>query len=223
MMPRHHLDPATLVSFAAGALAMEIAVVAATHLQACAHCRAQLREAESFGGRLIEQQHPFASHDSHGTHLREAMLRQLDTSVASTPERPATTPLHEDADLLPKPLRAYFGESYSGLAWRWMAPGVHCIRATPSSTGTLLMLKIAPGRSMPLHGHGGTELTQILRGAYADALGHFAAGDVADLDSNIEHQPVTTPGAPCICVSALDAPLRFSGWLAQRLQPIFKI
>jgi putative transcriptional regulator len=104
-----------------------------------------------------------------------------------------------------------------------MAPGVHCIRAKPSSTGTLLMLKIAPGRSMPLHGHCGTELTQILRGAYADALGHFAAGDVADLDSNIEHQPVTTPGAPCICVSALDAPLRFSGWLAQRLQPIFKI
>ena len=76
---------------------------------------------------------------------------------------------------------------------------------------------------MPVHSHGGTELTQILRGAYHDALGQFAPGDIADLDSGVEHQPVTVPGTACICVSALDAPLRFPGWLAQRLQPLFKL
>ena len=76
---------------------------------------------------------------------------------------------------------------------------------------------------VPVHSHGGTELTQILRGAYHDALGHFAPGDVADLDSDVEHQPVTVPGIACICVSALDAPLRFPGWLARRLQPLFKL
>ena len=30
-----------------------------------------------------------------------------------------------------------------------------------------------------------------------------------DLDSEIEHQPVTEPGEACICLAALDAPLRF--------------
>ena len=39
----------------------------------------------------------------------------------------------------------------------------------------------------------------------------------------MEHQPVTVPGAPCICVAATDAPLRFSGWMARMLQPLFKL
>jgi putative transcriptional regulator len=151
------------------------------------------------------------------------MLEQLEAPMPATaPPAPRSAP-YEDDDRLPAPLHPYFGPSYRALKWRWMAPGVHCIRATGTKSGTLLMLKIGPGRSMPVHSHGGTELTQILRGAYHDALGHFAPGDVADLDSDVEHQPVTVPGIACICVSALDAPLRFPGWLARRLQPLFKL
>ena len=125
-----------------------------------------------------------------------------------------------DPDALPRPLQPYFGRSWRGLRWRWMAPGVHMIRAARGSGDTLILLRIAPGKSMPLHSHQGTELTQILRGAYDDVLGHFGPGDVADLDNEIEHRPVTAPGAPCICVAALDAPLRFPGWLARKLQPL---
>lgn len=151
------------------------------------------------------------------------MLEQLDAPLPPAPvAAPRGTP-YEDDDRLPAPLHPYFGASYRALKWRWMAPGVHCIRAAGTRSGTLLMLKIGPGRSMPVHSHGGTELTQILRGAYHDALGQFAPGDIADLDSGVEHQPVTVPGTACICVSALDAPLRFPGWLAQRLQPLFKL
>ena len=100
---------------------------------------------------------------------------------------------------------------------------MHFIRTVGPSGGTLLMLRIGPGKRMPVHGHQGSELTQILRGAYDDALGHFSAGDIADLDAEVEHQPVTTPGTACICVAALDGPLRFPGWLARRLQPMYGI
>ena len=51
------------------------------------------------------------------------------------------------------------------------------------------------------------------------ALGQFAPGDIADLDSGVEHQPVPVPGTASICVSALDAPRRFPGWPSPRLQP----
>jgi len=61
----------------------------------------------------------------------------------------------------------------------------------------------------------------ILQGAYDDLLGHFGPGDVADLDGETEHQPVTSPGVACICVAATDAPLKFSGWFARTLQPLF--
>ena len=101
-----------------------------------------------------------------------------------------------------------------------MAPGVHMIRAPRSGGDTLILLKIAPGKSMPIHSHRGSELTQILKGAYDDELGHFGPGDMADLDSDVEHQPVTSPGVPCICVAALDGPLQFRGWLARKMQPM---
>ena len=61
---------------------------------------------------------------------------------------------------------------------------------------------------------------RVLQGAYDDALGHFGPGDMADLDSEIEHQPIVSPGVPCICVAALDGPLKFNGWLARRMQPM---
>ena len=94
---------------------------------------------------------------------------------------------------------------------------------TALSLPSLIMLKIAPGKCLPMHSHGRSELTQILRGSYNDALGLFAPGDVADLDEEVEHQPVTAPGVPCICVSALDAPLVFSGWLARKIQRFVKL
>jgi putative transcriptional regulator len=220
MTPRHHLDPSTVMAYAAGALPLELGVIVATHLSVCAHCRRQVRDAERIGGLLVEQQQAAAGGDSRRDHLRAAMLERLDEVVPAQSPTPRVDADAGDPDRLPAPLHPYFGTSLGALKWRWMAPGVHCIRARRCGRGSLFMLKIAAGKSMPLHSHGRSELTQILQGAYSDALGHFAPGDVADLDSDVLHQPVTVPGVPCICVAALDAPLRFPGWLARKLQPL---
>lgn len=221
--PRHHLDPSTLVSHAAGALSPEVAAIVATHLLACAECRAAMALAEDVGGILIGQQRQSEVPDERHVQLRSQMLERLleeDVAPASADVSPAAM---DDADHLPEPLQPYFGPTYDGLRWRWMGPGMHYVRTTGPSGATMLMLRIGPGKSMPVHSHQGCEITQILRGAYDDALGRFAAGDVADLDAETEHQPVTAPGEPCICVAALDAPLRFPGWFARRLQPLFGI
>ena len=227
MTPRHHLDSATMVAFAAGTLAPALAAVAASHLEVCAHCRQQVRQGERLGGLLLEQQQPVHAANARRESLRQAMLAQLDEApvepLASSFRNIRDSAREADPDRLPLSLHEYFGESYSGLRWRWMGPGMHMIRAQGVQQGQLILLKIAAGKSMPIHSHGGSELTQILKGAYTDALGRFAVGDVADLDSEVEHQPVTVPGVACICVSALDAPLRFPGWLARKLQPLFGI
>ena len=221
MTPRHHLDSATLVSHAAGALSPALAAVAATHLDACAHCRGQLAQAEQVGGALLQQQQP-ASPSARATELRSDILVRLQQPLPA-PTESAPLPAHLPTDILPRALQPYFGRTWKALHWRWVAPGVHMIRAGVSTGDTLVMLKIAPGKSMPVHGHQGCEITQILRGAYPDSLGCFAAGDVADLDADTEHQPVILPGAACVCVAALDAPLRFPGWFARRLQPLFGV
>lgn len=224
MSPHHHLDEATVVSFAAGALSPEMAAVAATHLEVCPLCRERLSDAEHIGGALLGQQQP-AGDEARGARLREAMLELLDAEPPGMVDPPGFDGTRRDAaatgpGCLPQPLQPYFGRYWRDLRWRWVAPGVHMIRAARGSGDTLILLKIAPGKSMPTHSHQGTELTQILQGAYDDALGHFAPGDMADLDNEIEHQPITAPGVPCVCVAALDAPLRFPGWLARKLQPL---
>lgn len=223
MTPCHHLDEATVLSFAAGALSREMAAVAATHIEMCQLCRERLSDAERIGGALLGQQQPNSIESTRASRLREAMLELLDDvpkteSSDATPGMPSAD--ISTTDCLPRPLQPYFGRSWRALRWRWMAPGVHIVRAMRGSGDTLILLKIAPGKSMPVHSHQGTELTQILRGAYDDALGHFGPGDVADLDDGVEHQPITAPGVACVCVAALDAPLRFPGWLARKLQPL---
>lgn len=227
MRPHHHLDDATLMSYAAGALAAPLTVVVAAHLEICPECRQRLREAEAIGASLLEQTQPEAC-GPHRDALRSAMLAQLgeaavDTAVVHSPMQGemAVGRSGSDPDRLPASLHPYFGERLSTVKWKWIGPGMYCTRARDMPL--LIMLKIAPGKSLPMHSHGGSELTQVLQGSYNDALGLFAPGDVADLDEEVEHQPVTAPGVACVCVSALDAPLVFSGWLARKIQRFVRL
>lgn len=218
MKPNHHLDDATVLSYSAGALPNALAVVASAHLERCPACRERLLDADQIGGVLMQQQRVDAPADD----ARAAMLALLD----SQPEIEHTAlPIEvveaHDPDRLPSALHPWFGNSLRALRWRRVAPGVQRILASDIRGGDLMLLRIAPGSKLPLHSHSGNELTMILDGAYDDMLGHFAPGDVADLDGETLHQPVTSPGVPCICVAATDAPLKFSGWVARTLQPLF--
>lgn len=218
MTPNHHLDDATLLSYSAGALPAALAVVAATHLERCTVCRGQLLDADQIGGVLIQQQRGDAPSEA----ARAVMLALLDAEPAIAPPTPPTDVVAvPDPDRLPSALQPWFGTSFRALRWRRVAPGVQRIRASGINGGDLMLLRVASGSKLPLHSHQGNELTVILDGAYDDMLGHFAPGDVADLDGETTHQPVTAPGVPCICVAATDAPLKFSGWVARTLQPLF--
>jgi putative transcriptional regulator len=76
---------------------------------------------------------------------------------------------------------------------------------------------------VPEHGHGGAELTLVLTGSYSDATGRYHRGDVADLDEDVEHQPVVDPDGPCICLIASETKAKFRGMLARLLQPIIGV
>lgn len=219
MKPHHHPDIATLMAYSAGALSSAFSAVVSAHLSVCRTCRDHLRDTDAIGGQLLNQQEGMPL--SPGAH--EKLLARIQQHAPEAVPAPPETPARHDPDLLPAPLWPYFGRSYRALPWKWIGPGIHHIRARDVTDDHLMLLRVAPGRSLPMHTHGGNELTMILRGAYDDTLGHFAPGDMADLDCDTEHQPVTAPGVPCICVAATDAPLRFSGWLARMLQPMVRL
>ena len=123
------------------------------------------------------------------------------------------------------PLRRFVGASLDAISWKTVAPGVrkHAIGLSSQSASSLYMLHIAPGKALPEHGHSGVEMTLVLSGAYRDELGRFGPGDIADLDEDVEHQPLVEPNEPCICLVATEAPTRFKGLFSRLLQPLVGI
>ena len=97
------------------------------------------------------------------------------------------------------------------------------VKLPASARGQLKLLRIGAGRAMPEHGHGGEEITMVLMGAYVDHMGRFAAGDVADLDEDIEHRPVVEQDGDCICLVATERPTRFKSLAARIMQPFVGI
>ena len=51
---KHHLDEATLVSYAAGSMSQAMALVVACHISICPSCRERVSQSEAIGGILLD-------------------------------------------------------------------------------------------------------------------------------------------------------------------------
>ena len=217
----HHLDDATLMSLSAGALPEALAWVAVAHLEQCEHCRARLNDMDMLGGALLERVDPAPLSEG----LSERMAGYFNSdNVRSFPLK-HTRSRKGDGQArgeLPASLRKLIGSSLDDLNWHWLAPGIrhHLVEMPGDSRGTLRLLRIKAGMKIPEHGHAGSELTLILRGAYHDRFGRFGPGDVADLDEDVEHEPRVDPDSECICLVATEQMARFKGILSRVLQPL---
>lgn len=207
-----HPDIATLMAFSAGALDEPYAVVVSTHVAMCEACREQVRRTDLIGGALLAGE-PVAA-------MSDGALARLTARLGDEViERPAPAVPSD----VPAPIARYLPEGLDGIRWRFSGPGVACadLPSSANAKGRLMLLKVAAGRKVPEHSHGGQELTLILRGAYRDRFGVFAAGDIADHDEDVEHQPIAEMGEDCICLVAVDARLSFRSRIVRALQPFF--
>jgi len=199
----HHLDDATLMSFAAGSMPSALGAVAAAHVAMCARCRGEVAVHERLGAALMSEVAPARMERPH------PQMPEFDTQCATSPAR---------AGGVPMPLARLVRGGLDDVRWRWIGPGLWHRPLDAGGRGTLQLIKAAPGSSVPEHTHGGGEITLVLRGALSDDTGTYRAGDVADLDESIEHTPVADGGAGCICVIANEQPTRFRGVLARMMQ-----
>ncbi len=144
-----------------------------------------------------------------------------DAAPVSLPDVATAGAGERDSRDLPHAAVARYLADLDSVPWRWLGPGVrYCqLPLSAGAKGDLRLLKIAPGRRMPEHGHGGTEMTLVLRGAYSDETGAFRSGDMQDVDGELEHQPVVDPVEGCICLVAAENPARFKGVISRLLQP----
>ena len=216
MKPNHHLDNSTILAYAAGTLNEAFTVVAASHIAVCPSCRAAVRAAEALGGELLD----VMADTPVSPDCRASTLAALDQ--ATLHRLPVSAPRSQ----LPVPLaRLIDAQGFEDIAWKKKAPGVSMfdVKLPTVARGQLKLLRIAAGRAMPEHGHGGEEITLVLKGAYRDHMGRFAQGDVADLDEDIEHKPVVETECDCICLVATERPTRFKSLAARIIQPFVGI
>lgn len=220
MNTHHHLDDATLLRYASGDLDSAFTIVVAAHLAMCDQCRKAVRDAEEIGGHMMDHvaQAPVAedAFDKMMARLDAGDQEQIEVDLSRNADPESNVPL---------PLRGLIGDHLDDVSWRLVAPGVrkHEIQMGKKGESSLYMLNISPGMAVPEHGHGGAEMTLILSGAYRDKLGVFGPGDVADLDEDIEHQPIVEPGEACICLVATETPTRFKDFIVRLMQPFVRI
>ncbi|MDF1691853.1 MAG: ChrR family anti-sigma-E factor [Zhongshania sp.] len=214
----HHPTQETLLSYAAGSLPASLALVVGCHLQYCQQCRSGVSAGEALGAGLMVALSPQAL----SSRARESVLARLDEQGADEfIQEPKSVLVSRPQGSVPRLLQGLLQQdNLDALPWkRTIAPGLKQI-VLNCGEGDVRLLRISAGKKMPVHSHGGSELTMILRGGYSDNVGKFNMGDVADLESSVEHQPMADSDEDCICLAGMDAPLVFKGWLARLIQPI---
>lgn len=219
-MIRHHPDDALLMALAAATLARGPAVVTAAHAELCPHCRARLRELDAVGGALLEAAEPAVL----APEALAQTLARIDAlpSVAAATETPAVPSRAETRFLASLPAGMAWPRSLRGsttTGWRWLGPGMRWSRVTLADdrAANVFLLRIAAGKSLPVHTHAGIELTQVLHGAFHDGRERFDAGDFDEADGSIHHQPVVEPGGECICLASVEGRVAFDGRIARVL------
>lgn len=208
---RHHVPDPMMRDYATGALDYPFGLVVASHVSLCDECRARLHSHEALGGAALEE----AAAADLSSGLRAAVLSRLDAA----PPAPAAPPRR--SGIYPGPLV----EALKGAPPRWKSLGLgvrQCILHA-GAEGSVRLLHIPAGQAVPEHGHNGIELTLVLQGSFVDETDRFGVGDLEVADNDLTHVPVAGPGAPCICLAATDAPLRFKGLMPRLTQRLFRI
>lgn len=207
---RHHPDGATLLAYAAATLAEPLAAVVAAHLSMCPRCRSEVADLELLGSAIM-----LSSPARTGEGALKVPSRPLDAT------REAARRMADPLERLPASIAVAYGLWLEGVPWKRLGPGVwhHRLALRQEGDGDLRLLRIAPGRKMPDHGHGGAELTLVIEGAYRDVTGAYRRGDIQDVDEGIEHQPIVDKDGECVCLIASEQPARFKTLVGRLTQP----
>lgn len=201
----HHPSEATLLDYTVRALGPATRIVLEAHLAHCPECQAKVNTAEEIGGLLLDRLPPaLLSPDA----LGRAMSNLDEIAECGTP--PDASCPAESPPMLRELLRV--------TRLRWIAPGVRhalLLREGGAAGGALSLLRVKPGRALPDHDHRAMELTLVLEGAFADEMGRYGPGDLAEVDAGASHRPVAEGATDCLCLLATQGRLGFRSPLAR--------
>lgn len=211
----HHLTDALLIAYSAGTLPEAFSLTAAAHVSLCDDCRARLGAFDSLGGALIETGDCAVMSDGS---LDATLARIADGGSTARPGAPR----HRRGGVLPGPVQDYVGGDLEAVRWQPMGAGVKQAILPTARGATARLLYLPAGASVPDHDRRGIELMLVLQGAYSDEVSRFGPGDIEVAGKELDHRPVADSKAGCLCLAAMDAPLRFKRLPPRLGQPFLR-
>jgi putative transcriptional regulator len=213
-MSRHPAPEELLLDYAAGALAQGPALAVALHVALDPAARRAVKALDALGGTLMEEE----GESAFDAAALERTLARLDSiAVEPQPAPPVTRPGFEWA---PPPLARLLEAEPR---WRPVLGGFEEIRfRLPGDSHRVSLLRLKPGRGLPMHRHIGAEYTVVLQGGYTDATGNYGVGDFAVGPGPEQHEPIADPGPPCIALIVVEKPVVLTGPIGRWLNPLVR-
>lgn len=230
-MSAHHPDDLTLLEYSAGSLGLAQALAVSVHLGFCLQCQSQLRKLNALGGILLSETGPASvgANDDQIPEQSDVQTKELDEGFDSLmarigSEKPeARKPSETTANRYHNPLEKYLPSAMDDLNWQQQTREIAKFDLTnivDMGSARVALQKIKAGAKVPVHTHRGNELTVVLKGGFSDELGVYHAGDYIARDPSHHHSPTALQNEDCICLTVLDAPMRFTGPLMRWLNPL---
>jgi putative transcriptional regulator len=218
-MSRHPAPEELLLDYATGSLAHGPALAVALHVALDPMARRMVERLAALGGVLIEGEAPFTQE---GADLDEAALQRTLARLDGLAVEPRPAPYERPPgfEWAPAPLARHLG---ADARWRRVLGGFEEIRLhLPGDSHRVSLLRLNPGRGLPMHRHVGTEYTVVLQGGYTDSTGNYGVGDFAVGPGPEQHEPIADPGEPCIALIVIERPIVLTGPFGRWLNPLVR-
>ena len=212
---KHHPSRAMLVDFSAGNLGTAESICVSAHLHFCDQCRNELMRLDQVASQLMTEAEPQTIDED----LFDAVMSKID----ALPEAPTKVETEEKSDF-PHTVAKLINETESAPSWRRMSSSVDVARVrTGQNKYEVALHRICAGGKTPHHGHNGTEFTVVLKGSFSDEQAVYSEGDFLLRGPGDKHQPMGAQNGECICLSALEAPIKLSSPLGFLMKPWLRI
>lgn len=226
-----HPSDELLIEYTAGSLSASLSVCVSVHLEYCDTCRQQRDRLDCLAGMMFENlsvpqagsMPPAEEQDGHvldnifdridAQSQTRAGQAKVDMALAAAASQPVLKGVA--VDTLPSTVNKLLAYDPDQLNWRSHGRNVASARLSQYEGIKTSLIRIKKGAKIPEHSHTGTEYTVVLQGSFSDADGLYRQGDFIARDASHQHAPVATADADCLCLIAMDAPLKFTNPLME--------
>ena len=221
-MIKYHPNINTLTEFASGSLDTAAAIAVNAHLHFCHHCRKQAQDLQLLGGAMLDINSPSVEVDSS---VLDSLMQKIDNLETQSGNNVQPSSQSTDSGLagLPPVVTKMIGNR-NKLKWKKLTKGLQIAPLTTGQSHAEVSLhKISAGGKVMQHDHRGQEYTLVLKGSFSDESGVYQQGDFILKQPGDIHSPYAAANRDCICLTVVEAPVRFTSLLGKFLNPFLRL